>query len=221
MPKINKAEIMTFGQVLTLRDLSKKIYTDEEIRHFKMNEALDDHPLVKRPTFVRSKLAYKELLKNLKPTTKYLIPGQMVLFNYAQPKYKEELDYYDASPLTMFCGITRTNDGNIREIGFNLHYYPPFTRARLIERVYNHFKPYFDKNFNEVTGKPNTWISYDAIKHLMRTNDKIAFGIKMYIPVLRGNSYVIPTRLIPTACFTEGHFSKATLQQVYHFWRKF
>lgn len=221
MPKINKAEVMTFGEVLTLRDLSKKIYTDEEIRRFKMNEALDDHPLVKRPTFVRSKLAYKELLKNLKPTTKYLIPGQMVLFNYAQPKYKEELDYYDASPLTMFCGITRTNDGNIREIGFNLHYYPPFTRARLIERVYNHFKPYFDKNFNEVTGKPNTWISYDAIKHLMRTNDKIAFGIKMYIPVLRGNSYVIPTRLIPTACFTEGHFSKATLQQVYHFWRKF
>ena len=221
MSKINKAEIMTFGQVLTLRDLSKKIYTDEEIRNFKMNEALDDHPLVKRPTFVRSKLAYKELLKNLKPTTKYLIPGQMVLFNYAQPKYKEELEYYDASPLTMFCGITRTNDGNIREIGFNLHYYPPFTRARLIERVYNHFKPYFDKNFNEVTGKPNTWISYDAIKHLMRTNDKIAFGIEMYIPVLRGNSYVIPTRLIPTACFTEGHFSKATLQQVYHFWRKF
>ena len=221
MPKINKAEVMTLGEVLTLRDLSKKIYTDEEIRRFKMNEALDDHPLVKRPTFVRSKLAYKELLKNLKPTTKYLIPGQMVLFNYAQPKYKEELEYYDASPLTMFCGITRTNDGNIREIGFNLNYYPPFTRARLIERVYNHFKPYFDKNFNEVTGKPNTWISYDAIKHLMKTNDKIAFGIKMYIPVLRGNSYVIPTRLIPTACFTEGHFSKATLQQVYHFWRKF
>ena len=150
-------------------------------------------------------------------------------FAYCQVDYwremafanKEELEYYDASPLTLFCGITRTADGNIREVGINLHYYPPFTRIRVINAIYEHFKPYFDKNFNDINGKPNTWISYSAVKHLAKSSSKIGFGVKMYIPVLRGTSYVLPTRLVPTACFTEGHFSKATLQQIFHFWRSF
>ena len=160
-------------------------------------------------------------MHNAKLTKKYLLPGQVVLFHYADPKFKEELEYYDKTPFTLFLGITRTNDGNIREIGLNLHYYPPFTRARILSQTYNIFKPYFDKNFNDVTGKPNTFISYDRLKHLMRRNLKIAFGIKMYIPVLRQASWLIPTRLLSTAMYTEGHFSKATLQQIYHFWRQF
>ncbi len=221
MPIIHKPERTTLGHVHILKDLDRKIYDEDEIKYFHMNEAIDNHPLAKRPTSMRSKMAYSEILKLIKPTKKYLLPGQIVLFHYDQPKFKEELAYYDASPLTLFCGITRTDDGNIREVGINIHYYPPFTRTRIIEAVYQHFKPYFDKNFNDVSGKPNTWISYSAVKHLAKSSAKLGFGVKMYIPVLRGASYVLPTRLIPTACFTEGHFSKATLQQIFHFWRQF
>ena len=221
MPLIKKSEQTTLGHVFTLKDLDRKIYSEDEIKYFKLLNAINEHPLAKRPTSIRSKLAYKELLSLTKPTKKYLLPGQIVLFHYSEPKFKEELAYYDASPLTLFCGITRTDDGNIREVGVNLHYYPPFTRTRIITEIYQHFKPYFDQNFNEVSGKPNTWISYKAIKHLAKANQKLGFGIKMYIPVLRGASYVLPTRLVPTACFTEGHFSKATLQQIFHFWRQF
>lgn len=221
MPVIQKSEQTTLGHVLNFKELDKKIYTDDEIKYFKIDEAINNHPLAKRPTNIRSKMAYQSLLKSNKPTKKYLLPGQIVLFHYSQPKFKEELEYYDATPLTLFCGITRTDDGNIREVGINLHYYPPFTRMRIINAVYEHFKPFFDKNFNEVTGKPNTWISYSAVKHLAKSSSKIGFGVKMYIPVLRGASYVLPTRHIPTACFTEGHFSNATLQQIFHFWRQF
>lgn len=221
MPLIHKPEQTTLGHIHNLKDLDRKIYDEDEIKHFHMYEAINEHPLAKRPTSMRSKMAYSEILKLLKPTKKYLLPGQIVLFHYSEPKYKEELEYYDASPLTLFCGITRTDDGNIREVGINLHYYPPFTRTRVIEAVYSHFKPYFDKNFNEISGKPNTWISYSAVKHLAKTSAKLGFGVKMYIPTLRGASYVLPTRLVPTACFTEGHFSKATLQQIFHFWRQF
>ena len=221
MPLIHKSEQTALGNVFNLKDLDRKIYDDEEIKYFRMNDAINDHPLAKRPTSIRSKLAYSDILKLMKPTTKYLLPGQVVLFHYSEPKYKEELEYYDASPLTLFCGITRTKDGNIREVGINLHYYPPFTRIRVINAIYDHFKPWFNKNFNEVNGKPNTWISYAEVKRLAKASAKIGFGVKMYIPVLRGASYVLPTRLIPTACFTEGHFSKATLQQIFHFWRQF
>ena len=221
MPIIQKSEQATLGYSGTLKEISSRIYDPEEIKVYQLDEAINNHPLAKRPTSIRSKLAYKEILHNAKLTKKYLLPGQVVLFHYAEPKYKEELEYYDKTPFTLFLGITRTNDGNIREVGLNLHYYPPFSRARILTHTYNVFKPYFDKNFNEVTGKPNTFISYDRLKHLMKTNLKIAFGIKMYIPVLRQASWLIPTRLLSTAIYTEGHFSKATLQQIFHFWRQF
>ena len=221
MPIIHKSEQATLGSPVNLRDITTKIYDPDEIKNYQLDEAINNHPLVKRPTDIRSKLAYKEIMHNTKPTKKYLLPGQVVLFHYAEPKFKEELEYYDRTPFTLFLGITRTKDGNIREVGLNLHYYPPFARARILNHTYEVFKPYFDKNFNDVTGKPNTFISYKQLKHLMRTNLKIAFGIKMYIPVLRQASWVIPTRLLSTAMYTEGHFSKASLQQIFHFWRQF
>ena len=221
MPIIHKSEQSTLGSPVNLRDITTKIYDLDEIKNYQLDEAINNHPLVKRPTAIRSKLAYKEIIHNTKPTKKYLLPGKVVLFHYAEPKFKEELEYYDRTPFTLFLGITRTKDGNIREVGLNLHYYPPFARARILNHTYEVFKPYFDKNFNDVTGKPNTFISYDRLKHLMRTNLKIAFGIKMYIPVLRQASWVIPTRLLSTAMYTEGHFSKASLQQIFHFWRQF
>ena len=221
MPIIHKSEQATLGSPVNLRDVTTKIYDPDEIKNYQLDEAINNHPLVKRPTAIRSKLAYKEIIHNTKPTKKYLLPGQVVLFHYAEPKFKEELEYYDRTPFTLFLGITRTKDGNIREVGLNLHFFPPFARARILNHTYEVFKPYFDKNFNDVTGKPNTFISYKQLKHLMRTNLKIAFGIKMYIPVLRQASWVIPTRLLSTAIFTEGHFSKASLQQIFHFWRQF
>ena len=43
----------------------------------------------------------------------------------------------------------------------------------------------------------------------------------MYIPTLRQQTYIIPTRLLGTAFYTEGNFSKATLAQIRKFWRQF
>ena len=200
---------------------AEHIYTDEEIDQFSLMKAYQLHPLAKRPINIRSKLAYKEIMNQIKPTNRYLLPGQIVCFEYLEPKLKEDLEYYDRTPLVVFCGITRTKDGNIREIGINLHYFPPHTRVNVLNRIYEIFKPYFNKYFNTASNKPNAIISYDQLKHIIRTNQKIGFAIKMYIPVLRGTSYLVPTRLLPTALYTEGHFSKATLQEIFKFWRQF
>ena len=219
--KNQNTEQVTVGAVQDLNKLTHKIYTPEEIKEFSMELAINNHPLAKKPALMRSKLAYREIMKNLKPSKKYALPGELVVFNYHDPKFKEQLDYFDRTPLTLFCGITRDKQGNIREIGFNLHYYPPFARAKILITVYNTFKQYFWKNFNQVNGKPNMMISYDALMRLCRRNAKIGFGIKMYIPVLRGITYVIPTRLFSTAFYTEGRFSGATMMQVQSFWRRF
>ena len=128
--EINESNL-PYTKQTSLYDIDRYIYDAESIDTFRMDEAISNHPLYHRPTNVRSKLAYSEIMKLCKPTTKYLLPGQIVLFGYAEPKFKEELEYYDKTPLVLFCGITRTEDGNIREIGFNLHYYPPRIRSRI------------------------------------------------------------------------------------------
>lgn len=220
--KLNKKTVKSIlGGNNELKEITKKIYSDEEIENYDLLEAINTHPLAKRPTNIRSKLAYSEIIKNLKPTSKYLLPGQIVVFEYLEPKYKEELEYYDRTPCTIFLGIVRTNEGVIREVGLNLHYFPPFARAKILNQTYLVFKPYFEKYFNDPSSKPNTFISWSALKNIMKTNTHLAFGIKMYIPVLRSASYVLPTRLLSTAFYTEGHFSKATLAQIFTFWRKF
>jgi hypothetical protein len=221
MEIVRKSESATLGTINNFKELVSKIYTEEEIKDYRLDEAINDHPLARRPTPIRSKLAYQQILHELKISKKYILPGQMVLFNYQEPKFKEELEYYDRFPLIIALGITRTNDGVIRELGLNLHYFPPHTRAKILIQTYNVFKPYFDKYFNEPSPKPNMFISYKKLKALMKRNAKIAFGIKMYIPVLRGATYVIPTRLFSTSFYTEGKFSKATLQQIFKFWRQF
>lgn len=211
----------SLGETPILSELAKKIYDEDEIKNFRLDEAINEHPLAKRPTAIRSKLAYRELLQNVGYNTKYLLPGQFAIFNYLEPKYKEELEYYDKTPFVLFLGITRTKEGQIREIGLNLHYYPNHARMVILNTVYQMFKPWWEKNFNEVEHRPNTVIDYNALTHMLRSNVKVAFGIKCYIPFLRDNTRVIPIRLLSTAFFTEGAFSQSTLSQVKKFWRQF
>ena len=91
MALIQKSEKTTLGQVFNIKDLDRKVYDPEEIENFRMDEAINEHPLSHRPTNIRSKIAYSEILKILKPTKKYLLPGQLCIFHYSNPKYKEEL----------------------------------------------------------------------------------------------------------------------------------
>lgn len=209
----------TPGELNDLADICSHIYTDDEIKKWRMDESINDNPLHRKPTIMRSKLAYREVLKELRPSTKYLLPGQISIFLYRNPKYADELEYYDGTPLTIFFGITRTKDGNIRELGFNLHYYPPFARMKIMNAVYEVFKDYYSKYFNEAPNKPNKYLNYKVLKTMLK-RQKISFGLRMYIPVLRGKTYVLPTKLLPTAFYTEGHFNKATLKEIQKYWRQ-
>ena len=169
---------------------------------------------------MRSKLAYKEIMTEVQQSPRYMLPGMFAMFGYRQPKYKEQLQYYDATPAVIFFGITRTKESTIREIGFNLHYFPPFARAKIINVVYNVFKAYYNKYFNEVPSRPNRFIDYNVLVRMLNKYG-IGFGLRMYIPVLRGRTFILPTRMIPTLAYTEGHFNGATLGQIQRYWRKF
>lgn len=56
--------------------------------------------------------------------------GSMYLYNY-DPKWKEKLPYYDLFPLIFVLEVY--NDG---WLGLNLHYLPPYYRAKLMDALY-------------------------------------------------------------------------------------
>ena len=210
----------TIGSTSLLEEATTHIYTDEEIKNFKMDIALKHHPLNGKSVNIRSKLAYKQIMENVNLNTRYMLPGMFAMFGYREPKTKEQLEYYDGTPAVLFCGITRTKESAIREIGFNIHYFPPFARARILELVYNVFRQYYMKYFNEYPTRPSRMIDYYTLKKLLDRYG-IGFGLRMYIPSLRGKTYVLPTRLVPTLAFTEGHFNGATLARIQRLWRKY
>lgn len=208
----------TFNQ--KLEQIDQYIYQPEEIKNFRLDEAINEHPLKRRPINMRSRLAYREILLNTKGTTKYLLPGQICIFSYPNPKTEPDLEFYDKTPMTVFFGLTRDKKNNIREIGINLHYFPPFGRTRVINSIYEVFKQYYQLQFNDPVHKVNKYINWPVLKRLCRKY-KIGFAVKMYIPMLRKNTHIIPTRLLPTAIYTEGHFAKETLTNIMTFWRRY
>ena len=203
-----------------IEQIDQYLYQPEEIKKFRLDEAVNEHPLKRRPINMRSRIAYREILLNTKPTNKYLLPGQISIFNYPIPKTEEDLDYYDKTPMTVFFGLTRDKKNNIREVGINVHYFPPFARTRVLNSIYEVFKRYYQMQFNEPIHKVNHYINWPVLKRLCKKY-KIGFAVKMYIPMLRRNTHIIPTRLLPTAIYTEGHFAKDVLTNIMTYWRHY
>jgi hypothetical protein len=72
----------------------------------------------------------------------FVIPGFMYLFGY-NPKFRNELPYYDIYPLVL--PFRKTNEGFI---GINLHYMPYPLRLRVLDTLKNFAN---NKNMDETT----------------------------------------------------------------------
>lgn len=146
-----------------------------------------------------------------------ILPGQLIMFNYFEPATKEQLEYYDAMPCTIFFGIVKTKNGP-RVIGFNIHYYPPRIRFQLMNRIYEIFKPEYSKHFNTPLSEEMSYFNYKMlISQLQKA--KLDFGIREYIPNLMAGIVPVPVSAWPKAVLTEGHFRKETRQQILNYWK--
>lgn len=146
-----------------------------------------------------------------------ILPGQLIMFNYLEPATKEQLEYYDAMPCTIFFGIVKTKNGP-RVIGFNIHYYPPRIRFQLMNRIYEIFKPEYSKHFNTPLSEEMSYFNYKMlISQLQKA--KLDFGIREYIPNLMAGIVPVPVSAWPKAVLTEGHFRKETRQQILNYWK--
>lgn len=169
--------------------------------------------VVKRDTNVR-----KFVDANVEQTNSHpIFPGQLVMFNYFQPKTEEQLEYYDAMPCTIFFGNIKTEEGP-RVIGFNIHYYPPKIRFQIMDRIFDIFKPMYLESWDEPLQSEMSDFNYKMLMRQLQ-KAKLDFGIRLYIPQLMHKIEPIPPKFWQKAVFTEGRFKKRTREQILNYWR--
>lgn len=148
----------------------------------------------------------------------HIVPGQLILFEYFEPKTKEDLEYYDASPCTIFFNVINTEGGK-RVLGFNIHYYPPKMRQQVMNRIFEIYKPVYTKYFK--SGAKSSVDAFDY-RYLIGALEKagLGFGVRMYIPGLIGKVYKVPPQMWHVAVFTEGWFKKQTRTAIMNYWKQ-
>lgn len=192
------------------------------LKNFSIWKEVKNHPLYKisnRDKKARAMIdEYKEENKPKLKTKNFITPGQLVLFKYLNPKTKEELEYYDASPCTIFFGTFNSSQGK-RVLGFNVHYFPPLLRYKIMDEIFRMYKPVYKKYFE--TGLPKDLDAFDY-RYLTDELDRqnLSFAVRMYIPQLIGDTYIVPPKMWPTALMTEGWFKKETRAAIMNFFKK-
>lgn len=191
-------------------------------RDFSLIKKIKSHKLYKSNVQNRDKYARKAITESRKGKRNQiikLIPGQLTMFDYLEPKYKEELEYYDAMPCVIIFGEVNTTLGK-RILGFNMHYYPPRMRYLLMDKIYEIFKDFYKKHGDTPLNTPIKEFRYDLLLTLLQ-KAKLDFGVRMYIPQLIKSVEILPVNDWSTAVFTEGHFKKATRDAIMNYWQQY
>ena len=198
-------------------EVKKKKSKDKPPKDFRLIQAIKEEALYKNNIIRRDNTVRRYVDKNLSVKgTPTVMPGQLVMFDYFEPATKEELEYYDAMPCTIFFGVVNTANGK-RVLGFNLHYYPPRIRYQVIDRIFEIFKPLYLKAWNEPLTKEMDYFNYKMLLQQLQ-NAKLDFGVRMYIPNLMASITPIPVKDWQKAVFTEGRFKKRTREAIMNYW---
>jgi hypothetical protein len=199
---------------------SKNNISPKPDRNYSLIKAIRQEKEYKHNVLQRDVAVRKFLISECKVTSPQdAIPGQLISFNYLKPKYKDELEYYDAMPMTIFFGVFKSKEGR-RVLGFNLHYYPPRIRYRIMDRILEIWKPMYFKVWNEGLKKDLNHFDYVWLTEQLEKIG-LSFGVRMYIPELIAQIRVVPPKFWSKAVFTEGVFKKKTRQMILNYWKKF
>ena len=198
----------------------KKVHRKGAPKNFSLYKAWEKDKAGKSNAAARDKAARTTIEENygVKGKTSVL-PGQLILFDYLQPIHKEELEYYDAMPCTIFFGVRKDKAGQTRVLGFNIHYYPPKFRVKMMTRILEIFKDIYKPYWDETLKKAIDKFDYQLLMYLLQ-KDNIAFGVRMYDPKLMGNIIPVPVSGWVKAVQTEGHFKKETRSQILQYWKQ-
>lgn len=122
----------------------------------------------------------------------YLTQSMLYMFNYDDPKYKDNLTvlpYFDTQPLVLIMGVVDTNEGK-REIGINLHMLPEQVRKTVLYKIYTVYRIEYDKAMKR-SSSTNFRMSWQEIYSINKALG-VGFAVRMYIPDRRKNVIQFP-----------------------------
>lgn len=151
---------------------------------------------------------------------KDILIGSMIMFDYFEPKTKEDLEYYDAMPCTIFFGTFKNEKHEPRVLGWNIHYFPPKIRWHIMDRIFEIFKPYYEKAWNDPISKEVPYVQYKMLIDQMN-KAKMPFGVREYIPKLMAHIRPVPVKYWSKIALTEGKFKKMTRTAILNRWRNY
>lgn len=196
----------------------KKKKKEKPPKDFSLIKAIRSESLHKNNVIRRDKQVRKYVDEHLEVKGRpSVVPGQLVMFDYFEPATKEDLEYYDAMPCTIFFGVVNTEKGK-RVLGFNIHYYPPRIRYQVMNRIFEIFKPLYLKAWNEPLKEEMSYFNYKMLINQLQ-KAKLDFGIRMYIPKLMASVTPIPVKDWQKVVFTEGRFKKQTREAILNYWK--
>lgn len=204
-PKSSKKKIKIPAKKPKKYNFLQKVRTDY-LHHRKITE--------------RDRLSRRTLNEHTKTMAgnKYVI-GNLYLFNYFTPKTEDQLEYYDAMPCAILFGRFKTKKGEERILGFNIHYYPPRWRFKIMDKILEVWNGIYKDSWNkELKQDLDKFTYYNLIIQLQRAH--LEFGIREYIPALMGQMHIIPPGFWYKAVYTEGHFRKRTRDAILNYWKQ-
>ncbi len=200
--------------------MADRIKKEKVPKNYRLYETIRQEKLYKSNINVRDKVARRTLEESLDSrNSSSILPGQLIMFDYFEPATEKDLEYYDAKPVTIFFNKIKTDDG-FRVLGFNIHYYPPRIRYRIMDRIFEIFKPFYEKAWNDPLKKELTYMEYKMLMGQLKKS-KLDFGVRMYIPKLMNRITPIPTKYWSISVFSEGHFKKRTREMIMNYWKNY
>lgn len=204
------------SKVKTLDRTRDKLPSKSEVKDFTLIKAIKKSPLYGKSG--SDDLARKVISEDL-TTSGTVLPGELILFKYFEPIHKEELEYYDASPCTIFFGVYTPKGKGKHIVGFNIHYYPPKIRYQVMNRIFEIYRPLYERCFDGSRKKVADFDFRALIQQLQRA--KLDFGIREYDLKLCKDITQIPPKYWQVAVFTEGWFKKRTREAIMNYWKNF
>lgn len=149
--------------------------------------------------------------------------GRLYTFLYDDPKYKEELLFYSAMPVSMFIGYSKLAPDNPMMV--NVHFIPPQIRASVFDKIFDINIDKIDSvekdTLNNVSNGTALKVKYNELQKYLNGSG-YGYAIRSYIPErIKTRPLIISYpdwwRVLT---FANQHLEKKTVMEIYRLYKK-
>ena len=153
--------------------------------------------------------------------------GKLYTFEYSDPKYKEELEFYSALPIMLCIGNRKLKNGKVNPIGINLTFMPPKIRLQYLDLIWQKFgTAIIRQNVKSLLqgkeGNQKLLPMFYQVNKMIAQNLGWEFAIRSYIPdrIKTKPEIITYTDWWKVCTFTNKYLEKKDIRHVYYEYKK-